>query len=87
MGGASTRSAVGGGQTVKSVKLSPKWESIIASAQTARHFNARSWTAKEDAFLLRARKAGVHMDVIAKEIGVSQTTALRRWRELSGKGK
>lgn len=78
---------MGGGQTVQSVKLPAEWESLIAEAQASPHFNERVWKPEEDAFLVRARAAGVYWVEICKALHVTDATARKRWRQLEERGK
>ena len=57
MEGASTRSEMGGGKTVQSVKLRGDWAKIIADAQVVKHHNTREASPEEQKFIMEARTA------------------------------
>lgn len=87
MASASTRHELGGGQTVKSVKLRGDWQQIIDDFEKngAPVYNKHDWTPEEDAFLLRARAAGVTWKVISKALGLSKNPPRQRFTELTNK--
>jgi hypothetical protein len=72
---------VGGGETHKRVKIRPEWEAAIESAieESSVHHNSRKWTDEENAFLLKARKAGMKWKDVGKCVGCNEATARKQW--------
>lgn len=67
---------------IAQVKLPDDWEALISEGGPKLHWNARRWTAEEDDFLYRARKAGVEWLPICEKLKVCENTASKRLREL-----
>jgi len=83
MEGTQVKSRTGGGQAVQSVEIPPDLEALFDALPEGGKSNpGKTWTPAEDAILLKYWPVKKHA-AVAKQLGVSANTALKRYRELT----
>jgi len=80
------RPAMGKSPSIQGVKIRQEWEDAIEQAKERNkvHHNSRVFSSEEDAFIDKARDAGMRWKDIGNVLHCNEATARKEWLRMKG---